>query len=154
MMNDEEHLPAVICENCNSQIIPAIEGLIFPYFMELYDALDEKGKFGTLIQTLKTHFKTVLKEGVCIFPDGGWKLSSSSEISWLSKIYLNQYIARKILGFVNDDTGINADKAHVGWLLQEDRLYWAWSDQMYYSGVRLESKYYPRGVTSILWLTE
>ena len=36
--------------------------------------------------------------GICIFPDGGWKLSSSSDNSWLSKVYLSQFVARKVLG--------------------------------------------------------
>ncbi|MBN1113961.1 MAG: beta-xylosidase [Oligoflexia bacterium] len=153
MDTKEGYIHAIMGEDCNSQIIPAIEGLVFPHFMEMRELLDEKGKYGKMIQTLKTHFKTVFKKGVCIFPDGGWKLSSSAENSWLSKIYLNQFVARKILGFKNDDTGIKADQAHAGWLLKEENLYWAWSDQMF-TGIAKESKYYPRGVTSFLWLNE
>jgi hypothetical protein len=46
-----------------------------------------------------------------------------------------------------------ADQAHASWLLEEKNNYWAWSDQIV-SGEAKGSKYYPRGVTSILWLKE
>ena len=41
--------------------------------------------------------------------------------------------------------------AHAAWLLDTRNSYWAWSDQMI-SGEAVGSKYYPRGVTAILWL--
>ena len=116
-------------------------------------ALTEKGPYGALITALKTHFQTILKPDVCLYPDGGWKLSSTADNSWLSKIYLCQFVARKILGFKSPATGKNADAAHRNWLLKDENLRFAWSDQMS-SGVARGSKYYPRGVTSILWLEE
>ena len=62
-------------------------------------------------------------------------------------------MARKILGVKTPATGIAADEAHRAWLLKSENLYFAWSDQMS-SGVAMGSKYYPRGVTSVLWLHE
>lgn len=152
-LNKDGFIPAVMGENCDSKIIPAIEGLVFPRVMGLEKALDEKGDYGEMITALKTHFKTVFKKGDCIYPDNGWKLSSSADNSWLSKIYLCQYVARSVLGFKGNAVGISADKAHHNWLLKEENLYFAWSDQMT-SGIAKGSKYYPRGVTSILWLEE
>lgn len=147
------YIPAVIQENNDSQIIPAIEGLVFPLYTGCEEALDASGRFGEYIGALSQHLQTVLKPGVCLFADGGWKLSSTSDNSWLSKIYLCQFIARHILGLAWDEQGQAADAAHVAWLTSEQNAYWSWSDQMM-AGVICGSRYYPRGVTSILWLDE
>ena len=145
-------LPAVLHENVQSRIIPAIEGLIVPYCLGLNEALSETGPYGALIKALKIHLQKVLQPGVCLFADGGWKISSTSENSWLSKVYLCQFIAEKVLGLAPKNGGFeSADKAHAAWLLAPGNTYWAWSDQII-SGVAKGSKYYPRGVTSILWL--
>ncbi|MBM7570288.1 glycoside hydrolase family 52 protein [Aquibacillus albus] len=147
------YVPAVIGEGNDSRIIPAIEGLIFPYYTNNKEALDPEGRFGEYIQVLSKHFETVLTDGVCLFEDGGWKISSTSNNSWLSKIYLSQFIAREILGWTWDEKGKKADEAHVEWLTHPTLSVWSWSDQIL-SGEIIGSKYYPRGVTSILWLEE
>ncbi|MBU9712604.1 glycoside hydrolase family 52 protein [Evansella tamaricis] len=152
-MTEGGYIPAVITEGNDSKIIPAIEGLVFPYFTGCKEALDENGKYGYYIKTLKEHITTILKPGTCLFEDGGWKLSSTSDNSWLSKIYLCQFVYREILGFPWDEVGHKADKAHVGWLTDPELSYWSWSDQII-AGKITASKYYPRGVTSILWLQE
>ena len=152
-LNEEGYIPAIMGEDCDSRIIPAIEGLVFPYILGMNEELDENGKFGQLIKALKTHFETVLVKGTCLYEDNGWKLSSSADNSWLSKIYLCQFVARQVLGFKSDETGILADEAHQRWLLHPENIYMAWSDQMR-SGVAHGSKYYPRGVTNVLWLKE
>jgi hypothetical protein len=41
----------------------------------------------------------------------------------------------------------------VAWLTDVELSYWSWSDQII-AGKITGSKYYPRGVTSILWLEE
>jgi len=46
-----------------------------------------------------------------------------------------------------------ADQTHAAWLRDPRNTYWAWSDQIV-SGKAQWSRYYPRGVTSILWLKE
>ncbi|ANS75077.1 beta-xylosidase [Paenibacillus yonginensis] len=149
----EGYIPAVIQEDNDSRIIPAIEGLIFPLYTGDQQALDPEGRFGGYIQALKRHFYTVLKPGVCLFPDGGWKLSSSSDNSWLSKIYLCQFIARTVFGLQQDEALDRADAAHAAWLTSPVNAIWSWSDQMV-AGVIHGSRYYPRGVTAILWLDE
>ena len=46
-----------------------------------------------------------------------------------------------------------ADQTHISWLRDPRYTYLAWRDQIV-SGRAQGSKYYPRGVTSILWLKE
>lgn len=133
-------LPAVIGEGVEARIIPAIEGLVYPFVTGR--PLDE-----TLKKALARHFEAVLKPGVCLFDDGGWRLSSTSRNSWLSKIYLCQFVAERVLGHAPD---AKADRAHVGWLVAPENAYYAWSDQML-AGRAVGSRYYPRGVTAILW---
>ena len=152
-LNEAGYIPAVIGENNDSRIIPAIEGLVFPYFTGNREALAPDGRFAGYLKALRTHLETVLVPGTCLFPDGGWKLSSTSNNSWLSKIYLCQFIAREIMGLPWDERGRAADAAHVAWLKHPQLSYWCWSDQIL-SGEIIGSKYYPRGVTAILWLSE
>lgn len=144
----EGFLPAVIGEGVAARIIPAIEGLIYPQVLGLAASLSRDGEFGELVATLDKHFRAVLHKGICLFPDGAWKLSSSSKNSWLSKIYLCQSVAESVLGHSAD---VEADAAHRNWLLRPDNAYFAWSDQIL-DGTAVGSKYYPRGVTGVLWL--
>ncbi|OMF21157.1 beta-xylosidase [Paenibacillus sp. FSL H8-0548] len=152
-VTSEGYIPAVIGENNDSKIIPAIEGLIFPYVTGNHAALDPNGRFSAYLEALNTHLGYVLRPGICLFDDGGWKLSSTSNNSWLSKIYLCQFVARELLGLAWDESGQQADEAHVKWLTHPELSIWSWSDQII-SGLITGSKYYPRGVTSILWLEE
>jgi hypothetical protein len=152
-MRPEGYIPAVIDENNDSRIIPAIEGLVFPAVCGYSDLVSETGPYGELVRMLKRHLTTVLAKGTCLFDDGAWKMSSTSDNSWLSKIYLSQFVARGVLGMPWDDAGKAADAAHAAWLLRDENAYFAWSDQMV-KGVARGSKYYPRGVTAILWLDE
>jgi hypothetical protein len=142
-------IPAILGEGNASKIIPAIEGLVFPLEWGMQSLLRAGGEFAPLRDALEKHLHAVLVKGICKFPDGSWKLSSSNENSWLSKIYLCQHIARSLLGFGPDQV---ADKTHCGLLLDSENARFAFSDQMV-SGKAKGSKYYPRGVTSWLWLT-
>lgn len=146
--DDAGVLPAIIGEGSDARLIPAIEGLVFPWVAGRTDLISEDGPFGSLRKTLQAHFEEVMSPGVCKFEDGGWKLSSTSKNSWLSKIYLCQAIAEQIFGAQADS---EADEIHLGWLMDEDNSYFAWSDQML-AGKAHGSRYYPRGVTSVLWL--
>ena len=152
-MTDEGYIPAVLEAGNTSRIIPAIEGLVYPYFTGCGEALAPEGRFGPYLQALRRHLTTVLESGDCLFNDGGWRLSSTSSNSWLSKVYLCQFVARQILDVNGDAVTARADAAHAGWLRDPSNAYWAWSDQMV-SGRAAGSLYYPRGVTAILWLEE
>jgi hypothetical protein len=142
-------IPAVMGEGNESRIIPAIEGLAFPKIWGMDDAIDLSGRFSDLLKALNTHLHTVLKREICLFPNGGWKLSSTNDNSWLSKIYLCQFVAERILKIPPSS---KADAAHRAWLLNPENAYFAWSDQMV-NGIARGSKYYPRGVTAWLWTT-
>lgn len=141
--------PALLDGSCKSATIPAIEGLVFPWFILGKEMVSVDGPFGNLIRALTEHLNTVMLAR-CRFPDGGWKLSETSDNSWLSKIYLCQAIAEKILHW-KDPEREQADRAHLSWLLDEGNSFYAWSDQML-AGKVCGSRYYPRGVTAILWL--
>ncbi len=144
-------IPALLDSDNRSAIIPAIEGLVFPQQMGLDEALDPDGPYGNLIQALARHLRNILKPGVCLYDDHGWKLSSTADNSWMSKICLCMHIARTVLGMEFDDQQEYAfDHAHAEWQ-REGSKFRACSDQ-FTSGVAKGSLYYPRIVTAVLWL--
>lgn len=146
----EGFIPAILGEGNTAKIIPGIEGLVFLLTWKQTHLLGQGGPFAALGDALRRHLDSVLRVGICRFPDGGWKLSSTNDNSWLSKIYLCQHVAREIFAYPADT---KADAAHAAWLTDKENSFFAWSDQMV-AGKAQGSKYYPRGVTSWLWLRE
>lgn len=150
----EEVFPAVF-ESDNpgyhSRIIPAIEGLVYPHLWRDGDAVSQFGPYGEMISQLRKHFQSILVSGVCVdATSGGFKLSSSSENTWMSKIFLSQFVAEKVLGFTLSD---GFDAAHARWQREGASRDYAFTDQIRSTdGADLGSRYYPRGVTSLLWL--
>ncbi len=119
------------------------------------------GPYGAYIQALARHLTTVLVPGLCLTSDDGWQLDSQSPNTWLSKTFLNEFIGRHVLALPIGSSTVAADAASVSWLTNTtlnpqtgtiSALY-AFSDQIEY-GSGFGSEYYPRGVTSILWLQE
>ena len=148
---EDGFIPAVLDGENRSAIIPAAEALIYPWEMGLREAVDESGPFCAYIRMLKRHLVGVLKTGVCLYEDGAWKLSSSADNSWMSKICLNQQVVHEILG-ISYEGQERADAAHVQWQVEGSKFY-ACSDQ-FSSGKPIGSLYYPRIVSSILWMPE
>lgn len=144
-------IPAVLDGENRSAIIPAAEALVYPFEMGRLDAVSEGGAHSRYIAALKRHLRNILQPGVCLYSDGAWKLSSSADNSWMSKICLNQYVVREILGITYPGEE-RADAAHVNWQVQGSTFY-ACSDQ-FTSGKPIGSLYYPRIVTSVLWMSE
>lgn len=144
-------IPAVLGEGVNAVILPAIEGLAFPLEWGDREAVCKDGPYGPMIKALEVHLRTALTSGKNHFADGAWKLSSTSNNSWLSKIFLNQHVAHHVFNIPLQEM-VAADQAHADWLTDEQNGYWAFSDQIL-SGHAVGSKYYPRGVTNWLWLT-
>lgn len=141
--------PAVL-EGANpSVIIPAVEGLIYPLLWSQSHLLESDGPYGDLTRALGEHLNQVLNDGRCRFEDGGWKLSSTSNNSWLSKIFLCQCVQSTLFPQTDMEREV-ADAAHVEWLTRPASAYWCFSDQMV-SGTAQGSRYYPRGVTAWLW---
>jgi xylan 1,4-beta-xylosidase len=151
MIEGEDFIPAVFESDNRSCIIPAIEGLAYPGFCGAPEAAREDGPYGELVRALKRHLDAVLKKGVCLdAASGGWKLSSTSKNTWMSKIFLNQYVAEKVLGV--DDERTRRDAVHARWMRVGSAEYAATDQVDSSSGADLGSRLYPRLVTSILWL--
>ncbi len=134
-------------------IIPVIEGLVYPFFAGRAELLRTDGRYGAFIAAMRRHLGAVLDSGACVTADGGWKLDSRSDNTWLSKTYLNEFIGRHILGLDLARSTARADAAAVRWLTGPASARLAWSDQ-FVDGAAIGSEYYPRGVTAILWLQE
>ena len=144
--------PATFNGKSTSAIIPAIEGLAYPYAMGLTKEVALDGPNAELMSRLKTHLTTILVPGLCLdAKTGAWNLSSTSSTTWQSKVYLNQFVAENILGLRNSSTGRNADAAHYAYeVLGAPAV--CWTDQIYTgSHVAYGCRHYPRGVTSALW---
>lgn len=146
-------IPALLEAGSGGATIPVIEGLAHLWAAGRADALATDGPYGELVTALREHLDAVLTPELCLFADGGWKLSATSDNSWLSKIYLCQFVARHLLGRAADAIDEAADAAHTAWLLHPEQSVSAWSDQVLAGEVRA-SRYYPRGVTAALWLSE
>lgn len=142
-------IPAVLENDNRSAIIPAVEALIYPHQMGLQEHLACDGPFAGYLGVLKKHSTHILQSGMCLYADGAWKLSSSADNSWMSKICLNQFVIHEILemSYRGEE---NADRAHVEWQINGSKAH-ACSDQ-FASGKPIGSLYYPRIVTNILWL--
>jgi hypothetical protein len=147
----------------NSRILPAVEGCVYPlYFAEtgyagitpadVYASASEKRMY----EALKAHTKNLLldPQARSVFADGGIKLSSTSNNSWMSKISIFMHVTRKVFA-LDSDAGVaavfkKADAAHTTWQTVGSS-YWACCDQIV-SGEGKASRYYPRIITSALWL--
>jgi hypothetical protein len=151
VVEGEDYIPAVFESDNRSRIIPAVEGLVYPPFCGAPAAVKEDGPYGKLIKALKRHLDVVLVSGACLDPvSKGWKLSSTSRNTWLSKTFLNQYVAEDILGMRSERT--ERDAVHASWQ-RHGSADWAATDQVdSSSGKDLGSRLYPRLVTAILWL--
>ncbi|HVX86089.1 MAG TPA: glycoside hydrolase family 52 protein [Phycisphaerae bacterium] len=166
-----------------TRILAAVEGLAFPSFWEFVrdkrlfpdNAADLPVKFlnssyaeghavPKMLNALRAHTTALLSDPQRRnrFADGGVKLSSTSENSWLSKIAIVQHVGRAVFnlderGAVRKSGGATgweeADAAHVRWLTTGAGAYWCACDQIV-KGEARGSKYYPRLVTTALWLRE
>lgn len=159
-------LPAIF-EKSNpgyaSRILPAVEGCAYPlYFVKTgFAGCTLEQVFGTsqekrMFDVLREHTRNLLldPERRNLFADGGIKLSSTSNNSWMSKIAIFMHVTRKVFHLDSDpkvaEVFRNADAAHVQWQTVGSS-YWACCDQIV-SGEGKASRYYPRIITSALWL--
>jgi hypothetical protein len=147
----------------HSRILPAVEGCAYPlYFVKTgFAGITLDKVFGTaaeqrMFDVLKQHTKKLLldPERRNLFADGGIKLSSTSNNSWMSKISIFMHVTRKVF-HLDEDAQVakvftDADAAHVKWQT-EGSSYWACCDQIV-SGEGKASRYYPRIITSALWM--
>ncbi len=150
--NNEGVFPAVFEEDNPgyvSRILPACEGLVYPLMWGVSEP-------SALLDVLKKHTQALLLDSQRrnLFPDGGIKLSSTSNNSWMSKVCIVLHVARRVFGLDQDEKVKQiftaADAAHVKWQT-EGSSYWACCDQIV-SGKAQGSRYYPRIITSALWM--
>jgi hypothetical protein len=153
-------LPAIVATlDVDNRVLGALEDSADGIVVEDAVQLLRETMQDPLIDTLRRHSLRLLLDPQRrnLFPDGGIKLSSTSNNSWMSKIAVFQHVARKVLKLHAGDHRIAelfdaADTAHVRW--QTDGSgFWACSDQ-FVNGLAKGSRYYPRIITAALWLTE
>src|SRR5206468_1982153 len=109
-------IPAVLEKDSpgnRSHILPAAEALVYPYYWlnqlrsraaaraagaDAEEAVDNALR-SPLVAALRRHTVRLLgdAERRNLFPDGGIKLSSTSNNSWVSKIAVFQFVARQVL---------------------------------------------------------
>lgn len=142
------YIPAILEGGDRSAIIPVIEGLVYPWELGLGQALDPDGPYGPLLRVLAIHLSAVLRPGLCLFPDHGWKLSANNGNSWMSKIFICQHVAERVLGFAPD---AEADLAHDHWWRVGCRRH-SVIDQVVDGSSSGSGAIYPRCISAILWL--
>ena len=148
--------PAVFEAGNRSRILPAVEGLVFPLYLGHKEVFRADGRFGRLLECLRSHLKASLRRGVCLDPvSGAWKISSTSDNTWFSKIALAQHVVRRLFPEALDADAIAADRVHADWQRRPGCGRDAMCDQILSpSGLACGSRYYPRGVTTWLWVGE
>ncbi|WP_428938054.1 glycoside hydrolase family 52 protein [Fontivita pretiosa] len=174
LAGEDPVLPAVLdprSPGYRSRILPAAEPLVYLlYWSSCEPAREAFGGAATaanlgieqtrsLVDVLKQHTLAILNDPQRrnLFPDGGIRLSSTSNNSWMSKIAIFQHVAREVFHLDDDpktrELFARADAAHVKWQTEGESAYWACSDQMV-NGVAKASRYYPRIITTALWLND
>jgi hypothetical protein len=153
---DTGFFPAVFEKDNRSRILPAVEGFVYPLFLDYKDACKRDGRFATLLTQLAQHIKQALEPGICLdATSGGWKMSSTSTNTWFSKIAIAQHVIRELFPDTLNDAARNADRVHADWQRTPGCGRDAMCDQIRSdTGVSCGSRYYPRGVTAYLWLFE
>ncbi len=153
---DTGFFPAVFEQGNRSRILPAIEGFVYPLFLGYAEAIDPAGRFGPLFTRLNQHIRQALQPGVCLdAKSGGWKMSSASHNTWFSKIALAQHVIRRLFPEAMTEAARAGDRVHADWQRQPGCGTDAMCDQIWSdTGIACGSRYYPRGVTAFLWLSE
>lgn len=151
---DTGFFPAVFEQGNRARILPAVEGFAYPLYLGYGESVDPNGRFGPLLAQLRRHITQALQPGVCLdATSGGWKISSTSTNTWFSKIALAQYVIRRLFPEAVNAAAAAADRTHADWQRQPGCGRDAMCDQIQSdTGVACGSRYYPRGVTSYLWL--
>lgn len=153
---DTQSFPAVFEKGNRSRIIPAVEGFVYPLYLGIKDATARDGRFAELLGLLSKHLCGILQPGVCLDgKSGGWKMSSTSTNTWFSKIAISQHVVRELFPEAMTDAARAADRVHADWQRRPGCGEHAMCDQINSeTGIVCGSRYYPRGVSTILWLRE
>jgi hypothetical protein len=144
--------PAVFEGGNQSRILPAVEGLVFPWFLGSDRAWI--ARYRALFDGLCRHMRHALQPGVCLdAQSGAWKISSTSHNTWLSKVYLAQVVVEQLMPDALTAKARAADAVHLRFSRDGAAAAFAAVDQLdSATGRDLGSRYYPRLVTNWLWL--
>jgi xylan 1,4-beta-xylosidase len=145
------YIPAIMDGKDTSAIIPAIEGLSYPVNFGMEEAVSFTGSFGAYVKAMHRHFEGVFKPERCLFSDNGWRLSANSINTWMSKIFLCQYVARDILKIDFGAEGSKHDRAHAHWW-QVVCAGCPGIDQYFWGNPYGRGFHYPRAITAVLWV--
>ncbi len=153
---DTGFFPAVFEQGNRSRILPAVEGFVYPLYLGYTDATAANGRFAPLFAQLRRHIAQALQPGICLDEKtGGWKMSSTSTNTWFSKIAIAQHVIRRLFPEAMTPAARAGDRVHADWQRTPGCGRDAMCDQIRSdSGLACGSRYYPRGVTSFLWLSE
>ncbi|MFW5899171.1 MAG: glycoside hydrolase family 52 protein, partial [Jiangellaceae bacterium] len=141
--------PGNLYEPADSLVLAALEPLAVPNFLGLGG---EMSNSSDLLDLLGEHARSCLAGGCIDAQTGALRLSSGSNNSWPSKGVLCVYVMEQVLG-------IDVDREYPS--LMREMLHWAQiaagertiSDQMNTDSRTVRGgSYYPRMVTSALWL--
>jgi hypothetical protein len=147
-------IPALLADGGDAVVLPVIEGLVYPWFAGCRQALQPDGEYAAYLGALGRHMtQHVLREDTCLYPDGGWRITSRSSNTFPAKAYVCQFVARHVLRLDIAEISRRADVAHAQWQLHPEHSYWCWTEQVD-NGVAFTARAYPRGVSSNIWLTE
>lgn len=153
---DTGFFPAVFEQGNRSRILPAVEGFVYPLFLGYTEAIDPAGRFAPLLAQLRQHMMQALQPGVCLDSvSGGWKISSTSTNTWFSKIAIAQHVVRRVFPEAMTAAARQGDRVHARWQRAPGCGRNALCDQIHSNtGLACGSRYYPRGVTTWLWLSK
>ncbi len=147
-------IPALMTGDQGAIILPVVEGLVYPWFAGCQASLDLNGEYADYFRALQRHIKDhVLQKSGCIFEDGGWRITTHNDNTFPAKVYVCQFAIRTILQLDLKEIDSQADVAHALWQLHPEHSYNCWTEQVK-KGVAFAAKYYPRGVSSNIWLSE
>ena len=149
-----EYIPALFADGSDGEmarVLPMIEALAYPYLWDDEDAVSPFGRYGQMVSELRRHLKAALLPGACVnAKSGGLRLSSLSDTTWMSKLFLAQFVAERVLGLT---LAPEIDAVHAAWQRDSSCQNFAFTDEVDAgSGEALGAFCYPRGVTSILWM--
>jgi hypothetical protein len=146
------YIPALLDGSSISATIPMVEGLAYPAAMGLTNAIDRTGgPYAAMLQALSNHVIAVLVPGKCLdASSGAWMVTSSTPITWQSKVFLSQYATEAVLGITNNSVNGSVDQVHASVQIY-GAPFQGYSDAFYGTGALQGGHHYPRGVTSSLW---
>lgn len=90
-------IPALLADGGDAVVLPVIEGLVYPWFAGCREALHLDGEYAAYLQALARHMtEHVLHKRGCLYPDGGWRITSRSSNTFPAKAYVCQFVARDL----------------------------------------------------------